>query len=139
MKILCSVLISIALVANASAQTAKSKSNASAQKAKSNASAQKSKSNVPPPTGKSKIECTASGGVTINVDIDYDSRIVRVQENNGPIRRGSVKIGKETVSWLVVNSVGSTSNRTTYTMDRKSKTLSVVPDRGRRLDSTCNA
>lgn len=107
MRILYSALIGIALLANASAQT-----------------------------GKSKIECAGSGITTI-VEIDFDSRLVRVRENNGPSRRSSAKITKDKITWLVVKSVGSASSRTVYTLDRKSRTLSVVPGNGKRLDSPC--
>lgn len=119
MKILCSALISLALLANASAQTRKPKAS-------------------PPPTGKSKIECTASG-ITTSVEIDYGTKLILVRENNGPARRSSAKIAKDKISWLVVNSVGSASSRTQYTLDTKTRTLSIAPDRGRRLDSACTA
>ena len=114
MRIFYSALISIALLADASAQT-----------------------------GKSKIECTAPGVTTI-VEIDYDSKLVRTwtkfdNSTTGPARRSSAKITRDKITWLIVNSVGSTSHRTTYTVDRKARTLSIVPDRGRRLDSPCTA
>lgn len=109
MRILYGALISIALLANASAQT-----------------------------GKSKIECTASGTTTI-AEIDFDSRLVRARENNGPFRRSSAKITKDKISWHVTKSVGSASSRTVYTLDRKNRTLSVAPDNGKGWDAPCTA
>lgn len=117
MRIVYSALISIALAANASAQTGKPK-------------------NAPAQTGKSKTECTAQG-ITTFVEIDYDAKIVRTWDNNAPARRSSAKIGRDKITWLIVNSVGSTSSRTTYTLDRKNRSLSVVSDRGRRFDAPC--
>ena len=123
-RIFYGALISIALVANASAQTSKSK-------------------NAPAQTGKSKIECGAPGGTTI-VEIDYGTKLVRTwtksdTSTNVPFGTSSAKIARDKITWLVVKSVGSASSRTTYTLDRKNRTLSVVTDKGQRLETPCTA
>ena len=123
MRIFYGALISIALAANASAQTSKSK-------------------NAPAQTGKSKIECAAPGMTTI-AEIDYGTKLVRTwtifdTSTNGPVT-SSAKISRDKITWLVVKSVGSKSSRTTYTLDRKNRSLSVVNDNGRHLDTPCTA
>lgn len=128
-RIFTCALISIALLANASAQTSKSRTS-------------KSK-DAPPQTGKSKIECTASGVTTV-VEIDYGTKLVRTWNKldngaDGPARRSSANIGRDKITWLIVKSVGSASSRTRYALDTKTRTLSVAPDSGRHFEAPCAA
>ena len=118
MRVVYGGLLSIALIANASAQT-----------------------------GISKIECAAAGVTTI-VEINYGTRLVRTWTKldtviNGPVGPSSANITRQKISWAVVRTIGSARNRTTYALDRKKKTLSVVSDggprenRGQHLNTPC--
>jgi hypothetical protein len=86
-------------------------------------------------TGVSKIECAAAqGGVTTLLEINFKTRLVRTwtkfdTHTDGPLGPSSAFISpkKEKVTWKIIRTVGSKQSRTTYTLDLKKRTLSVVP------------
>ena len=93
-------------------------------------------------TGVSKIECVdARGGVTTILEINFKTRLVRFwtkfdNHTDGPFGPSSASISPKKVTWKMIKTVGSVQSRTTYTLDLKKRTLSVIPG---AVNSPCRA
>jgi hypothetical protein len=84
-------------------------------------------------TGVSNIECVAAQtGVTTVLEINFKTRLVRTwtkfdNHTDGPFGPSSATISAKKITWQIIKSVGSALSSTTYTLDLKKRTLSVVP------------
>ena len=80
----------------------------------------------------SKIECVApQAGVTIVLEINFKTKLVRTwtksdTHTDGPIGPSSASITRQKIVWKIIRTVGSAMSRTTYTLDLKKRTLTVV-------------